>query len=168
MEDVKALCPPESDRLCRFSLSTAYKQNLLIFQNGPLEIIKTKTNFPLQTNSNPLQVYNAPCFNSVSTHSTEVRNEDMDILFPFAYYYLFFVFDTLRLQKILKLEIKFLCSFHVDRSPVMFSLVRLFNSLNSIQRLLVKIYLFQSPNLIFKYLGFDLQVDLNIFPCLLF
>ena len=79
-------------------------------------------------------MHNAPYFNRVSPYSTQVRDDDIDILVLLLF-----------------------CS------PIMFSLVRPANSLNDIQRLPVKAYLFRSPNLIFKYLAFDCWLELNFF-----
>ena len=67
-----------------------------------------------------------------------------------------------------KLKTKFLFSCHVDRSHVMCSSVRRAKSIDSIRRLPVKAYLSQSPNLIFKHLGFECQVKLIFFSGLLF
>ena len=78
-----------------------------------------------------------------------------------------FFFRTLNFLKISELETNFFSSFRVHRWHVMDSLVRSANSLDSICILPVKVYLSGSPNVIFKYVDFDCQVKLSLFPSLL-
>ena len=115
------------------------------------ELKKTITTCFLQKNLNPSQVYNAPCFNRIAPNSSEVLNDDASILFL-----LYCIISLVRVW-VFKLEIKFSFSYYVDRSPVMCSLVRTANSLDSFQRLPVKAYLSRFSNLIFKYLGFGIN-----------
>ena len=115
----------------------------------------------------PLRYKTPSCFNKVSPHLIEVREDDKGILFLLCSICSFFLFRTLNFLKIFKLEKNFFFSFRVDRWHVMGSLVRSANSLNSIRILPVKAYLSGSPNVIFKYLEFDCQVKLSLFPSLL-
>ena len=58
----------------------------------------------------------------VTPHSTEMRDNNINILFLLcSIITYFFIFHTLRLLNIFKLEIKFLFSCHVDRSLIIFS-----------------------------------------------
>ena len=130
---------------------------------------KAIANCFLQKKSNRSQEHNAPPA-LIGLALILLKFETITYAFSFyaAVLFHFFYFHTLNLLKIFKLETKFLFTCHIGRSPVMCSLFRPANSVDSIRRFPVKGYLSRSLNLIFKYLGFDCQVKLNFFPWLLF
>ena len=121
----------------------------MLWIHGLLEVLKNNNKLLFTKKISTIYRYITPtCFNRFSPHSIEVRDDDL--------IFHFFPFFTMNLLKIFKLETS-----HIDRSPVMCSLFRPTNSLDSIWILLVKAYLSRSSNLNFKYLGFDCQVKLN-------
>ena len=116
----------------------------------------------------PLRYKTPSCFNRVSPYLIEMREDGKGIVFLLCGISSFFSFSHIKLSKNFQTRNKFFFfSFRVDRWHVMGSLVRSANSLDSIRILPVKAYLSGSPNVIFKYLEFDCQVKLSLFPSLL-